>query len=158
VFYTQSGIWVPHQVAVESLLKAHPDDVYIRSHYARVACIAERFSIAKAQFEKLDGKYEPRFFPGKGEFERFAEIANAVPIKAEQLVGKWSHANGAVVLEFDKSGELKMISKLSGKMETADGIFKVEGTKLSMLTSKRNKIVTVVKLTDDVLAVTSTDG
>ncbi len=82
--YAQPPIWAIFSTACERQLKAMPDNMNLRTVYARGACLAGKLSVAHVQFEKLGGKYNPNFFPDPREYERYvmeAKKAAAAPKK-----------------------------------------------------------------------------
>jgi uncharacterized protein (TIGR03066 family) len=86
-------------------------------------------------------------------------------IDAKKLVGKWSpkeqKKGESVVVEFGKDGKLTMTYTGDGKESKREGMYKLDGDKLSVTFKKDDKDVahtlTVTKLTDTEL-VTKDDG
>jgi hypothetical protein len=71
-------VWDDVRAALEGYLKRCPNAVYDRTTYAKVACYAGRWAVAKAQFDRLgdDAAYE--VFRGKPTYDYYRRRAEAM--------------------------------------------------------------------------------
>jgi hypothetical protein len=133
-YYARAAVWLIASTSLENLLKAAPDDIQTRSLYARIACLAGRHAVAAQQFEKLKalGKYDPRYLPGKGEYERFVEAARKGVIDPASLMGKWTAGTDGHV-EFTKDGKYLTTDP---KGAPAEGRYRLDGNRLTINNTK----------------------
>lgn len=124
---------------------------------------------ADNSFRKMD----PGITGGTGMKRLFAvalgvvvfSLAGTTPAQDEskKIVGKWeitksgSDLPNGTVIEFTKDGKLNVAIKLGDKEEKLTGSYKVEKTKLTVKLEAggetHEEVVTITKLTDDVLII-----
>ncbi len=75
--YSKLDVWTEVNAALGIFLQDRPDDPYIRSLRARLACIAYRFELADQELESLAGTYSRLVFEGPAEYELFRKWAKA---------------------------------------------------------------------------------
>jgi hypothetical protein len=79
----QPDVWADVSTALEGYLKRYPNAVYDRTTYAKVACWAGRWDVAKTQFDRLGDDAVYRVFRGKPTYDyyrrRAERMAKAAP-------------------------------------------------------------------------------
>jgi hypothetical protein len=75
-YYKKPDVWKDVQSVYEPYLKLHPNSVFDRSWYAKLACLCGQFAAADAQFQALGAKVQASVFGTRAEMERMrAEAA-----------------------------------------------------------------------------------
>jgi hypothetical protein len=75
-YYQEDHVWEDVQAVYEQALKRDPDSAMDRSYYARLACFCGQWKEAKAQFDALGGRAEPRAFADASEYRRLKLLAD----------------------------------------------------------------------------------
>lgn len=74
-YYAQPIIWQQVAAACELSLAEYPDDKFVQSLYARVACVAGRYDVANLLFEKIGDRYWKGVYSTRQEYEMFRKWA-----------------------------------------------------------------------------------
>lgn len=68
-------MWQLVATTCEQRLAHEPEDAYVRSMYARMACIAGKYDVANREFDRLGDNYWVYVFESKREYEYFRKWA-----------------------------------------------------------------------------------
>jgi len=76
-YYKDDRVWKDFQAVYEGYLKRHPDAIWDRTFYAKLACWCERWREAKALFDVLGDQAAVGAFESRAELDRFKSEAAA---------------------------------------------------------------------------------
>ena len=68
-YFTDPAVFAEIQGVYERFLAEFPEAVTQLCAYARLACWAEHWEVANAQFAKLGDRFDPAIFPGKQQYD-----------------------------------------------------------------------------------------
>jgi tetratricopeptide (TPR) repeat protein len=74
-YFSTPAVWSLVRTAAEQALRVNPDDGYVRSVYARVACAAAQLAVAREQFTRLGDAFSPLVFADRFEYDAHRRTA-----------------------------------------------------------------------------------
>lgn len=75
-YFERQGVWEDIRLVCDGYLKDNPENLLIRSKYARYACMCKKWSAAKEQFDILGDKIDQSVFAAEHEYASYKEMAN----------------------------------------------------------------------------------